>query len=112
MPRLIPAIALAVAAYAVPAASQSFSDEIRCFDTDQSMSARIRDVLARDNRRVAGASPLHIVLTRMTSARFDCKHGHAARGLRAYAAADRELQAIEQGMRSQSARSDIAETAR
>lgn len=109
MPKLISALAFAAATSAIPAASQGLSYEMQCIETDQSMTARIRDVLAHDDRRIAGTAPMHIVLSRMTSARFDCKHGRAERGLHIYAAADQELQAIEDSMLSRTARSGAAD---
>ena len=105
MPKLISALAFAAATSAIPAASQGLSYQMLCTEADQSMTARVRDVLAHDDSRVAGTAPLHIVLSHMTSARFDCKHGRTERGLQTYAAADHELQAIEESMLARTARS-------
>jgi hypothetical protein len=82
---------------------------MQCIQADQSMTARIRDVLAHDDRRVAGTAPMHIVLSRMTSARFDCKRGRAERGLQTYATADQQLRAIEETMLARTARSGEAD---
>jgi len=112
MPKMIIALAFAAATSAIPAASQGLSYDMRCVETDQSMTTRIRSVLAQDERRVAGTAPMHMVLSHMASARFDCKHGRAERGLQTYATADHELQAIEESMLARTARSGSAEAAR
>lgn len=114
MSRLITAVAFVAATGIVPAASQSPSlqTEMRCVETDQALTQRVRGLLARDDRHVAGTTPLHMVMTRMASARFDCKHGRAERGLQTYATVDVALQSIEEASSAQTAQSGAAEPAR
>jgi hypothetical protein len=110
--RLITAVAFIAATGIVPAASQALQTEMRCVETDQALTQRVRELLARDDRHVAGTTPLHLVMTRINSARFDCKHGRAERGLQTYAVADTTLQSIEETESAQTAQSGAPETAR
>jgi hypothetical protein len=112
MSRLITAVAFIAATAAVPAASQAPQAELLCVETDQALSQRLRELVGRDDRRVAGTTPLHLIMTRMNSARFDCKRGRAERGLRTYATVDAALQAIEASGSALTAQSGSADPAR
>ena len=96
MSKMITALALIASTAAIPVSSQTL--DMRCVDTDQAMTQRLRELLAQDGRTIAGTTPLHIVMTRIASARFDCKHGRIERGLQSYADADIALRAIEAGV--------------
>lgn len=95
MSKMITALALVASTAAVPVAAQTIQTDMRCVDTDQAMTQRLRDIIAQDGRTIAGTTPLHLVMTRMATARFDCKHGRVERGLQTYADADLTLRAIE-----------------
>lgn len=97
MPKLITAVALMIASTtaAIPASSQALGVDMRCVETDQAMTQRVRELVAQDSRTIAGTTPLHIIMTRIALARFDCKHGRIDRGLQTYAQADTALRAIE-----------------
>ena len=95
MSKMITALALVASTAAIPVSSQTIQVDMRCVDTDQAMTQRLRELLAQDGRTIAGTTPLHIVMTRIASARFDCKHGRIERGLQSYADADIALRAIE-----------------
>jgi hypothetical protein len=92
---MITALALVASTAAIPVSSQTIQVDMRCVDTDQAMTQRLRELLAQDGRTIAGTTPLHMVMTRIASARFDCKHGRIERGLQSYADADIALRAIE-----------------
>jgi hypothetical protein len=72
------------------------------------MTQRVRELLAHDGRTIAGTTPLHIVMTRISQARFDCKHGRIDRGLQTYAQADTALRALEANAIAPSAPPTIA----
>jgi len=112
MSRLITAVAFVAATGAVPAASQAPQAEMLCIETDQALTQRVRELLARDDRRVAGTTPLHLIMTRMNSARYDCKHGRAERGLQTYANVDAALQSIEEANSALTAQSGAVDPAR
>ena len=112
MSRLTIALAFVAATSAVPAASQAPQAEMLCVETDQALTQRVREMIARDDRRIAGTTPLHLIITRMNSARYDCKHGRAERGLRTYAKVDSALQSIEDFSSALTAQSDAVESAR
>jgi hypothetical protein len=112
MSRLITAVAFIAATGAVPAASQVPEIDMRCVETDQALTERVRDLIARDDRRIAGTSPLHLVLTRMAAARFDCKRGRTERGLETYANIEAALQSIEETSSALTAQSGEIEPAR
>jgi hypothetical protein len=112
MSRLITAVAFVAATGAVPAASQTPKVEMLCVETDQALTQRVRELLARDDRRVAGTTPLHLVMTRMNSARYDCKHGRAERGMQTYANVDAALQSIEEANSALTAQSGAVDPAR
>jgi hypothetical protein len=95
MLKSITALAFVASTAAVPVSSQTIQADMRCVETDQAMTQRLRELLAQDRRTIAGTTPLHLVMTRMASARFDCKHGRVERGLQTYADADLALRAIE-----------------
>jgi len=95
MSKLITALALVASTAAIPVSSQTLQTDMRCVETDQAMTQRVRELLAQDGRTVAGTTPLHIIMTRIALARFDCKHGRIERGLQSYADADTALRALE-----------------
>jgi hypothetical protein len=109
MARLITAIALIAASGGVPASSQILPADTRCVETDQALSQRLRDLIAHDEAGVARTGSLNLVMTRIASARFDCKHGRAERGLQTYAGADQALQGIEEQALPRTARSGAAD---
>lgn len=111
MPRLITAVAIVAATGTMPVLSQAQPD-LRCVDTDQAMTERVRDVLARNDRRAAGTAPLNRVLGRMAAARLDCKQGRIERGLRTYADADAALRTLEDAQLPHTARSGAADATR
>ena len=94
MSKMIIALAFVASTAAIPVSSQTMVD-MRCVETDQAMTQRLRELLTQDGRTIAGTTPLHLVMTRMATARFECKHGRIERGLQTYAAADQTLRAIE-----------------
>ena len=109
MSRLITAVAVIAATSIVPAASQTPEIDLRCVETDQALTERLRDLITRDDRHVAGTSPLHLALTRMAAARFDCKRGRIERGLQTYANVGAALQTIEDSSSALTAQSGSAE---
>jgi hypothetical protein len=106
MPRRISVIAL-LAVGAAPAAAQGPHVHMRCVEMDKAMVERVRDALDRDDRRIAGTSPLHMVITRVNSARLDCKHGRVERGLQTYAAVEAALRTIEEAAFARTVRSGV-----
>ena len=95
MSKLITALALVASTATIPVSSQTIQADMRCVETDQAMTQRLRELLTQDRHTVAGTTPLHLVMTRISLARFDCKHGRIERGLQGYADADTALRAIE-----------------
>jgi hypothetical protein len=108
MARLITAIALIAASGGVPASSQILPADTRCVETDHALSQRLRDLIAHEEG-VARTGSLNLIMARMASARFDCKHGRAERGLQTYAGADQALQGIEEQALPRTARSGAAD---
>jgi hypothetical protein len=109
MARLITAIALIAAMGTAPVSSRALTADTRCIETDQALSQRLRNVVARDEFGAPRSASLNLVMARMASARFDCKHGHAERGLRAYGDADEALQVVEEQALARTARSGAAD---
>jgi hypothetical protein len=112
MSRLITAVAFVAATGAVPASSQGMPADTRCVDSDQAISRRLHDVLADEGWPNANTPTLNVVMSRMASARHDCKRGRTERGLDFYARADEALRTIEEKILARSARSGAAEPAR
>jgi hypothetical protein len=105
MAKLIIAFAVIAASGITAASSQPLSFDTRCTETDQALSQRLHDVLAHDPSR---SPALNSIMARMSSARFDCKHGRVERGLQSYMNADAALHAIEKSNSLSAARSGTA----
>lgn len=105
MPRLITAVAFIAASGIASASSHDLPTDTRCFKADHALSLRLHDVLAHD---APNPSALNRIMARMTSARFDCKHGRIERGLQTYADADAALRALEDSTLLSTARSGTA----
>jgi hypothetical protein len=92
--RIVPPLALVAALNVAPVSSQSSELDMRCTSADRVLAERLRGLLPRQPG--AATAEINLVMARMASARFDCKHGRAERGLRTYADAETVLEALEE----------------
>jgi hypothetical protein len=92
MPRITSSLVLLAMFAGTPATSESLGLDLRCTDTDQAITQKLRDYLSQDPE--PDANQVNLVMARIASARVDCKRGRAERGLQTYITAETVLQAL------------------
>lgn len=92
MPRMTSSLVLLAMFAGTPATSESLGLDLRCTDSDQAITQKMRDYLSQDPE--PDADQVNPVMARVASARFDCKRGRAERGLKTYITAETALRTL------------------